>query len=151
MNKKALLEVDKIVLRFPYHPDTILQVKEIDGRRWNQEMKFWSVPATVANALHLAKLGFEGTEEIIKKLTDGEAPIVDSPDGTPFKEPIMKLGELVITAYTKGEISQRDQIDMLAIVNRISLKDLIKDLDGLPKPKPVNASPETPTTPDVPF
>lgn len=37
-------------IRFPYDPQIVSMVKEVPGRRWNPEQKFWSIP--------LARLGF---------------------------------------------------------------------------------------------
>ena len=41
---------DKYEIRFPYDPELIELVKNVPGRMWNPEGKFWSVP--------LARLGF---------------------------------------------------------------------------------------------
>lgn len=37
-------------IRFPYDPQVVSMVKEVPGRRWNPDNKFWSIP--------LARLGF---------------------------------------------------------------------------------------------
>ena len=37
-------------IRFPYDPQVVSMVKDVPGRRWHPEEKFWSIP--------LARLGF---------------------------------------------------------------------------------------------
>ena len=34
----------RLQLRFSYHPDTVARIKEIPGRRWHPDDKYWSVP-----------------------------------------------------------------------------------------------------------
>ena len=41
---------DKYEIRFPYNPEIVASVKEVPGRVWHPEEKFWSIP--------LARLGF---------------------------------------------------------------------------------------------
>ena len=41
---------DEYEIRFPYDSEVISKVKEVPGRRWNPDGKFWSIP--------LARLGF---------------------------------------------------------------------------------------------
>ena len=41
---------DKYEIRFPYDPELVQLVKNVAGRMWNPEGKFWSIP--------LARLGF---------------------------------------------------------------------------------------------
>jgi hypothetical protein len=38
------IDGDRLALRFAYHPDTVARVKQVAGRRWHAEQKYWRVP-----------------------------------------------------------------------------------------------------------
>ena len=41
------------LIRFPYRPDLVEQVRTLPGRRWDKGHKVWRVPATEVDAVYL--------------------------------------------------------------------------------------------------
>ena len=39
---------DLLVVKFEYEPELVEKIKTIDGRNWNSERKYWTVPNTEA-------------------------------------------------------------------------------------------------------
>jgi len=37
---------NQISVKFVYHPGLVMKIKEIDGRSWHPEKKYWTVPNT---------------------------------------------------------------------------------------------------------
>ncbi|MDG1456117.1 MAG: hypothetical protein P8R38_07900, partial [Planctomycetota bacterium] len=66
-------EQGRIRVRFKYDPLLVDQVKQVAGRRWHREDKYWSVPVSSAGeaARILLPLGFEAAPEV-EKLLNGE-------------------------------------------------------------------------------
>jgi hypothetical protein len=50
---------DRLNLHFPYSPDLLAEVKQMAGRRWNVDEKFWSVKDCERNRFALASLSKE--------------------------------------------------------------------------------------------
>ena len=48
-----------VVVKFPYDPKTIEEVKRLEGRKWNPQTKSWTAWASLANLESLQKLKFE--------------------------------------------------------------------------------------------
>ena len=49
-------EAGRLLVHFPYHPDTITRIKTIPGRRWHPDKKCWSVPYTLESLACLQSL-----------------------------------------------------------------------------------------------
>ncbi len=66
-------EQGRIRVRFKYDPLLVAEVKQVAGRRWHREDKYWSVPVSSAGeaARILLPLGFEAAPEV-EKLLNGE-------------------------------------------------------------------------------
>ena len=66
-------DLGRIVIRFPYDPMLVTEVKTIPGRRWHRDQKIWSVPLErVGEAARiLLPLGFEPTPQV-EKILNGE-------------------------------------------------------------------------------
>jgi SWI/SNF-related matrix-associated actin-dependent regulator of chromatin subfamily A-like protein 1 len=75
-NKKAWLENEQIVIKFPYDPDTIAEVKMLSGRRWHSETKTWTATLYIDNVKLLLDIGFS----ISDKLTSWYAKITLQPE-----------------------------------------------------------------------
>ena len=39
-------EEGRLIVRVPYSPDRVAKIKTVDGRRWHQQEKHWTVPRT---------------------------------------------------------------------------------------------------------
>ena len=46
----------RLLVFFPYHPDTVERIKSIAGRRWHPEKRCWSIPYTSAALNRLTTL-----------------------------------------------------------------------------------------------
>ena len=44
--KIRLFGDDRLLVLFPYHPDNVMHIKAIPGRRWHPQEKAWSIPYT---------------------------------------------------------------------------------------------------------
>lgn len=81
----AVQQDDKYILRFQYDPSLIAIVKEVPGRQWNPEQKYWTIPLS-----HLGWLikGIKGTayEKALEVISDehiNENATIDSTDKIP--------------------------------------------------------------------
>lgn len=81
----AVQQDDKYILRFQYDPSLIAIVKEVPGRQWNPEQKYWTIPLS-----HLGWLikGIKGTayEKALEIISDehiNENATIDSTDKIP--------------------------------------------------------------------
>ena len=49
-------DTDRLLISFPYHPDTVERIKSIPGRNWHPQDKCWSIPYTTAALERLTTL-----------------------------------------------------------------------------------------------
>lgn len=49
-------EDGRLLVRFPYSPESVAKIKTIPGREWHPELKAWSVPAGEGMAERLREL-----------------------------------------------------------------------------------------------
>ncbi len=120
----------KLKLIFAYRKELVEAVKSLPDRAYNPNDKSWSVGFDETNLSEilalLAGCGWESRRldevEVQARayLQQNVGKVAD------FRSPIIKLGELVIAAYIRGDITQGDQILMLSLLNHLSLKDFVK-------------------------
>lgn len=77
----AVIGGPRITLRFPYHPDAVKAVREIDGRRWDAAGKCWTTPLTSIRACRAfaQEFGLHAPD------------LSDVPDADPVIEPTISL------------------------------------------------------------
>lgn len=60
IEKKATKKGDKLVITFPFDPQTLIQVKSLSGRRYQKEPSpHWICPDTIENRTELKSYGFD--------------------------------------------------------------------------------------------
>lgn len=71
----------RITIKFPYHPDAVAAVREIEGRRWDAEGRCWTAPLTSIRAVRAfaAQFGLHAPD------------LSDVPDADPVIEPTISL------------------------------------------------------------
>lgn len=57
-NKIATLNGKKITLSFPYSIETVMQIKQIDGRKYDPKTKSWSIKSSLTAYRKLENIGF---------------------------------------------------------------------------------------------
>lgn len=50
---------DTLIVKFPYDPEKVQQMREIPGRYWNSGLKQWEVPANAVSVAKLVGAGFD--------------------------------------------------------------------------------------------
>lgn len=67
---RAYVDGSRIVLDFPYDPETVGKVRQLEDRRWDAERKVWTIPYVASAALQAASMlpHFEGLSDLAKTL-----------------------------------------------------------------------------------
>ncbi len=85
---KSQTKIAKVVgnlfkIYFPYSPDTVIQVRQLEGRKYisDRKPKHWTCPISTVNALALRKFGFE-----LSGLTSKELDTILEPFGKAANE-----------------------------------------------------------------
>jgi superfamily II DNA or RNA helicase len=95
--KTATLQKNKIILRFPYDMATIQLVRSIEGRKWDDKNKYWTLPSSAWHAQevidYLQPHGFEVSKEIHEMASvEAHLPDLDLPVGLyPFQQDAVKF------------------------------------------------------------
>lgn len=85
--KRIELDGDEFIVRFPYDPALVDQVRGIEGRWWNAQQRYWGVPLASAAELaaFAAKYGFQASDEanalLRRETPDPDKPAVTVVDG----------------------------------------------------------------------
>lgn len=79
--KTVTKQNETLIIKFPYDPATIGQIKTLYGRRWDSQNKQWTAPVTIESVTHLKSWGFElvGFEEELKEADKIQSSIVELP------------------------------------------------------------------------
>lgn len=73
--KEVLCEENSLLIRFPYNPETVRQVKRLADRRYDGKTKTWTAPITVRNIELLETAGFEVPKKALQKNQDRVASV----------------------------------------------------------------------------
>jgi SWI/SNF-related matrix-associated actin-dependent regulator 1 of chromatin subfamily A len=132
MKTASILNDNKIKLEFPFDTATIELVRDIDGRRWDKEHKYWTVPSSAWHCQRiisqLEPRGFEIDSRIRDKAdANAKQPDLDYPVGIyPFQREavdfITHAGGRVILA---DEMGLGKTIEALAYISLVSSKTLV--------------------------
>lgn len=135
-----LIEFDptiaKLKLAFGYKKELVDAIKELPDRQYNPNDKTWAIGFDSSNlgAILAMLAGNNWPQDQLDKaetackeyLATFGAETSEFEFSEAIKPPIIRLGELVVDAYVRGDITQAEQIGMLNILNHISIKDFIK-------------------------
>jgi hypothetical protein len=125
----------KLKLEFAYRKEMVEAIKELPERRYNPESKSWTIGFDESNLGSILAMlaGNRWPTELLDKIeTEAKEYLkTHQPEGdadefeTKIKPPLMKMADLVLEAYMEGKISNIEQVEMLALINHLSLKDFI--------------------------
>lgn len=66
--KKVVVKGDLLEIHFPYDPNMVAAVRQLEGRRWNPDGKFWTCWKTPETGAALKDLGFDVPDLFPKKV-----------------------------------------------------------------------------------
>lgn len=127
----------KLRLQFGYRRELVEAIKELPDRQYNPNEKTWLVGFDESNLQSiLAMLAGNNWPADILNAAEAEAKeyLTKNPSATTLTEneftqvvkpTLIMLGEIVLDAYVAGKINQKEQIEMLNLINHISLRDFI--------------------------
>lgn len=126
----------KLVLQFGYRRELVEAIKSLPDRRYNPENKSWSVGFDESSLGELLAIlaGNNWPQDVLNKAEAdckeylGQHPVQQLSEReflVKIKPPLILMGELVVSAYLDGKITQLQQSEMLNIINHLSLKDFI--------------------------
>lgn len=126
----------KLRLAFGYKKELVAAIKELSDRQYNPNTHEWTIgfdesnlgeilailagnnwPMDKLNSVEVECKAYLGQHQA-EQMSEGEFTKA-------IKPPLMKIGELILQAYTDGKITQAEQVTMISIINHISLKDFI--------------------------
>lgn len=66
--RKAVLASDGVMvyIQFPYNPDLVMEIRQLEGRRWISALKRWEVPVSREVVNKLKSLDFTLSEDLLK-------------------------------------------------------------------------------------
>jgi hypothetical protein len=126
----------KLRLAFAYRKDLVDLIKSFAVRQYNPITHGWLVGFDSSNVEQLFGLlsRFPFPQDMFEKAKIDALGYLAAQTTTPSAQalneqvqPILiKLGQLVVTAYENDLVSNADQVAMLELINHLSLKDFIK-------------------------
>lgn len=151
MTKDVLVEltetVDRIAVYFPYNPSDVEAVKQIRGRRWDPDERYWHVPMDLKAARQLREIFGERMrlgdamrawareqvkiERNLRSLSNAsDAELLNTPQrildviaGRPFEHPSVPPGH-ALRRKRDPRPYQRADIRMMALSNAINANDV---------------------------
>lgn len=73
--KKEVVDKDGFLkITFPFSHETLAEVKQLEGRWWNREGKYWGCPPLPCHVKRLKELGFEIDRKILNQYEKETAP-----------------------------------------------------------------------------
>lgn len=134
------IEVDqntgKFKLAFGYKKELVEAIKGLPDRRYNPNTKEWTVGFDESNLGEIMAIlaGNNWPNEMLNQaekeakeyLAKNPAESLTSNEFEALVKPMLQLlGEIVIDAYKADKINQKEQAELIDIINHISLKDFI--------------------------
>jgi SWI/SNF-related matrix-associated actin-dependent regulator 1 of chromatin subfamily A len=80
--KKAILFKQSIKVKFPYNINNLEEIRNINGREWHQENKYWTIPLTLDNCFRLKSLNYQLNQSLKNwankyyKITEDKKPLI---------------------------------------------------------------------------
>lgn len=103
------------IVQFPYSPERVVAIRRVPGRRWHDEGKYWSVPATPETVEQL-KTAFGYDRVVVAPALEASAPDL-SPDRS--KEILVRVDDVLAARAYSMETHDNYRLHLLRFFKRL--------------------------------